>query len=252
MNLSAINQSTLEEIRGYCRQEFNKEACGVVAEGKVIHSKNLAGDPTKYFVMSPAIWSNLSEVDFTWHSHCSNQEFSFADIAMCRQLKLPMYLFKLPIGKDDFYDPNTIEPLIGREFTYWIRDCWALVKDWYKLHQNVDLPDPPRELKDENGVFHWNQPHWDMYRQMLPEKFHQVEFNSGLQRGDLILSTIRFQSPPTAPNSPNHIAVVEDPTKNLLLDHFYGSISSQKVYGQERRKQTDSIWRLKKEQNPHV
>jgi proteasome lid subunit RPN8/RPN11 len=244
MNLSGINPAILEEIKDHCRGEFPKEACGVVSDGKVIVSQNLATNTNDFFVIDPKIFQEISKVDFIWHSHCQDEDFSMADISTARNLMLPMYLFKLPIGKEDLYDPTVVQPLEGRTFVYWIADCWALVKDWYEA-KGIKLPDPPRELKDADGLYDWDRPGWNMYQELLPQRFDRLEPTAQIQDGDLILSTIRFESPPEAPDTPNHIAIVVNATENSILEHMYKNLSGKKVYGQERRKMTHSVWRLR-------
>jgi proteasome lid subunit RPN8/RPN11 len=243
--LAEINPTTLARVQEICSIAYPQESCGVVAEGEVIVADNLATEPSIDFVLDPKVWARIKKVDFIWHSHTNDSDLSFADIQACKQMGVPMYLFSLPAGGEYYYDPKAIQPLLGRQFIYWAADCWTLVQDWYKLEKDVILTDHPRSLKTAEGIFDWDTPGWDIYREMLPIHFDRHPPDTELERGDLILSTVRWDSPPNAPNTPNHVAIMDDPAKNEILQHFYGRLSERSVYGAEGRRATESVWKFR-------
>jgi proteasome lid subunit RPN8/RPN11 len=240
--LAEINPTTIARIQEICSIAYPQESCGVVTEEEVIVADNLADNPNLDFVLDPKVWARIKKADFIWHSHSNDNDLSFADIQTSKQLQVPIYLFSLPIGREYYYDPKVIQPLLGRQFVYWAADCWTLAQDWYKLEMDITLMDYPRALKDSNGVFDWDLPSFNPYQELLPSRFNHYPPETVIQRGDLILMTVRHDSPPGI-NSPNHIAVVDNAEKSEILQHYYGRLSERSIYGDECRRQTHSIWR---------
>jgi proteasome lid subunit RPN8/RPN11 len=241
---NSISPQTIATIQEICIAEYPKEACGVVENRKVIIGKNIAKQPERDFALDPNIWGKVKKADFIWHSHCNDTDLSFADIETCKAIKIPMYLFSLPIGLEYYYDPITIQPLIGRKFVYWAADCWTVIADWYKLELGIELQDHPRELKNEEGLYYWDQPDWDAYQQDLPISFDRLQPGTPLERGDVILMTMRWNSPPGI-ETPNHVAVVDNAEKSEVIHHLLDQLSKRDIYGDEFRRLTHSVWRYR-------
>jgi proteasome lid subunit RPN8/RPN11 len=239
-----VPESILEQIRKICIATYPKESCGIVSSDRVIQSTNTASNPEKEFTIDPKIWASVNKVDFFWHSHTNDSELSYQDIYSAIALDTPIYLFSLPTGKEYLYRPGFVAPLLGREFVYWAADCWTVARDWYKLNWNIDIKDPPRELKNEEGIYFWDQDGWDMYQEILPESFDRMPEGKDLLRGDLILLTMRSETP-TNVRTPNHVAVIDDVIKMEAIHHLMGQKSRKVVYGAEMRHYTHSIWRLR-------
>jgi proteasome lid subunit RPN8/RPN11 len=241
---NGLDPNTIAQIQEICVKKYPQESCGIVTEGEIIVAQNLAPNPEDDFVIDPQVWARVEKADFIWHSHTNDSDLSFADIQTCKQLNVPLYVFSLPTGKEYYYDPNTIAPLLGREFIYWAADCWTLAQDWYQLELGIKLTDHPRSLKNADGVFDWDTAGWDIYRQMLPISFDRHPPDTVIERGDLVLMTIRWNSPAGA-ISPNHVAIVDNVERSEILQHFYGRLSERSIYGDEGRRQTDSIWKFR-------
>jgi cell wall-associated NlpC family hydrolase len=225
------------QIFDFCKEIYPHEACGIVVGDKVVSSMNIAQEPDQSFILDPQTWIQYPKPDLIWHSHGDDSKWSMADIRTCKRLQIPYFLFSLPTGKEYYYDPNTIEPLIGREWGNWIADCYTLVRDWYQLNLDIELKDFERRLFDDNGNYIWKSPDWDMYRQFLPTiGFVQLDRTEPMVRGDLILLNYGTANP-------NHAAIYDEPEQNWMLHHYFGNLSGHSVYGAEERNMTDSIWR---------
>jgi proteasome lid subunit RPN8/RPN11 len=243
--LQELNVATRSAIQEQAIGNYPEESCGIIVGDQVIPFRNLAEDPTRDFILDPTAWAKYKKVDCVWHSHINDTDLSFADIRSAKQLRVPIYLFSLPTGKEYLYNPLATPPLLGRQFVYWAADCWELVRDWYKINREVELTDHPRELQNADGLYDWDTPGWDVYREMLPIHFDRYPADAPIERGDLVLSTIRWQSPPGAPSTPNHVAIVDDAEKSEILQHLFGRLSERSVYGAEGRRATESIWKFR-------
>jgi proteasome lid subunit RPN8/RPN11 len=239
------DQSILEQIRDLCIEDYPEECCGIVGDEKVRKSKNVAVDTKNEFTIEPQVWASVKKVDFFWHSHTDDSDLSFQDIQSSLTLKTPVYLFSLPIGKEYYFQPGYLQPLEGRDFVYWAADCWTVARDWYKLNWGIEVYDHPRELKDSEGVYYWDTEGWDAYQQELPQMFDKLPRDEPMVRGDLVLMTMRSNSPTTV-TTPNHVAVLDNEEKNELIHHLLGEKSRRVVYGAELRDRTHSVWRLRK------
>lgn len=244
-NLQELNVAIRSAIQEQAIGNYPEESCGIVVADQVIAFKNLADNPARDFILDPTAFAKYPQIDAVWHSHTNDSDLSFADIQSAKQLRLPIYLFSLPSGKEYLYNPLATPPLLGRQFVYWAADCWELVRDWYKIERGVELTDHPRELKNADGLYDWDTPGWDTYREMLPIHFDRYPADAPIERGDLVLSTIRWKSPPGAPNTPNHLAIIDDAEKSEILQHLFERLSERSVYGAEGRRATESIWKFR-------
>jgi proteasome lid subunit RPN8/RPN11 len=228
-----------EKIAELATAKFPDEICGIVVNNQIVEVRNLAEHTQDRFILDPKVWIEYPQADLIWHTHTDDSQWSMADIRSCKQTKVPYYLLSLPLGREYYYNPNVIAPLIGRTWNNWIADCYALVRDWYAIEQGVELQDFERELYDEAGNYIWKSPEWDMYREFLPTiGFEKLERNQRLIEGDLIL--LNYGTP-----NPNHAAIFAQPTQNFMLHHQFKRLSGHSVYGYEERNITDSVWRHK-------
>ncbi|MDE9456052.1 NlpC/P60 family protein, partial [Xenorhabdus bovienii] len=106
-----------------------------------------------------------------------------------------------------------IKPLLGRPFVHGIWDCYAIVRDWYRLERNIDIPDFERS----DG---W----WDRGENLYMKNYVSagfVECSGELQIGDVIIMQVQA-------NEPNHAGVyIGD---GLMLHHMYGQLSNKVPY----------------------
>ena len=105
-----------------------------------------------------------------------------------------------------FGDPCPVEPLLGRPFRHGVWDCYSVVRDWYRLEQDLVLPEFPRD-------WNWWVHGLDMYSQGFEKVGFQLIDREDAGPGDAALFRIRARVP-------NHAAVLED---DEWLVHHPGS-----------------------------
>lgn len=218
-----MRKQLIEAIREHAAVEYPREACGViVASGRrqdYVRCRNVSIEPNEEFRLCPEDYADAEEqgaVIGIVHSHPdASSRPSPADRAHCEASGLPWHILSWPEGDLRTLVPSgEIAPLEGRPFVHGVWDCYAIVRDWYRLEYGVTLPDYPRE----DG---WWERGENLYMRLYAETgFHPV--NGDLQPGDMILMQIR------APE-PNHAAIYLGEGK--ILHHLYGRLSQQDIYG---------------------
>jgi proteasome lid subunit RPN8/RPN11 len=213
--------------RNHAIAAWPEESCGGVTEAGYVKFANTAREPTLHFdctaEMAPLI------VDGTLlaliHSHPmpdSSTAPSPHDIAQQMVMDIPWGIVLSAEGAalDPFFWGEMLEPppLEGRDFRYGPSgtdgkgDCAALVRDWYRLHRNIRLPEFPREDNFwKAGV--------DFYRaSMATAGFTRVLIPPGVEPaiGDVAMIEIRAKEP-------NHAAIYQG--AGLILHHFQGRLS---------------------------
>jgi cell wall-associated NlpC family hydrolase len=82
-----------------------------------------------------------------------------------------------------FGDQVPMQPLKERTFRHGVTDCYALVRDWFKVYRKVALPDLARDWE-------W----WDTEENVLLEHFHEFGFieieRSELKWGDCVMGKV--------------------------------------------------------------
>lgn len=229
-----------EELIQHAQEEFPNECCGVVivfkGRYKYIRCKNTHTTPRTDFCIDEedfALAEDQGEVAAICHSHTnSNHEFTQADLTSCELHGVPWILISLPLGSIRYTEPSGyIAPLIGREYTGGILDCYSLVRDYYKVNLNKELPDIER-------CDRW----WAKgYNILTQENFKYCGFEpiSGIENIQLH-DCVVMQNNGTVNN---HVAIYIGEGK--ILHHCYGRLSSRDVYGGMWLKNTSYILRHK-------
>lgn len=225
------------EFINYCHQQYPQEACGVITgDRRLLKCKNIASEPENNFEIDPADLINAENaggIKCILHSHTKNQKsFSSTDTRQIKAHGVPWFLYVLPLGTEDYFDPNEELPLLGRPWRYGLTDCYSLVQDWFKREKQIGLADFPR-----GEVGEWEQPGWNAFLENITSQgFKQISTNVPLQVGDFILMQIY------SPN-PNHCGVIVDSEKNHLLHHLIDRLSEISVYGGYWSKVMTGIYR---------
>jgi cell wall-associated NlpC family hydrolase len=204
-----------------------KEACGVVSGGVYVPLRNVARDPLEGFALPRTAWAKHAPVQAVIHSHVAPRHGrapSAADMTGQMETGVPWGIVLTDgtgaWGPLWFGDHIIDEPLIGREFTHGVRDCYALVRAWFWQRRGVRLPDFAR---DDDW---WNEG-GDLYRDGFAKAGGVAIDASEAREGDVVL--MQLHGVPV----PHHAGVIE--AGGLLLHHLPGRLSRREPLGPWRR-----------------
>lgn len=206
------------------------EVGGCVIDGKAIQLANLAADPAKAITMDLAGYYHLCQC--IWHTHTADGRdgFSVEDIKASRQIGIP-YLLYTANKTWHYYDPHEVKPFIGRKWDWVHQNCYDLLRDWvlttfsYRMNEFY--------LSSESA---WQTEDVGYVANLPSEGFKRID-PANLQENDIILMQVETQYP-------NHVGILVDGPKNLMLHHLAGQLSQQSIYGGHWRKATHSVWRF--------
>jgi proteasome lid subunit RPN8/RPN11 len=220
--LTEIRQHAAIEYLNRDSRNMPRESCGlvVVHKGKYqyVPCKNIA-ESNEHFVLDPVDYANAEdagEVVLVVHSHPDiPPDPSQADLVGCEASGLPWLIVNWPTGVTFQFEPSGFTaPLYGRVFAHGILDCYAFIRDYYRLNLAITLPDFNRQ--DE-----W----WLKGRNLYTDNFQVAGFNlvnGPKKEHDVLL--LQVGSP-----VPNHgVVVLGD---GCIGHHQMGRLSSRDVYG---------------------
>lgn len=217
-----------------------REACGVVVVGERGRESFIA-IPNDYpdatgFLMNPRSYAEAADkgdIVAIVHSHpYGRAEASQVDKVSCERTGLPWHIVTVPDEAWVTIEPTGYQaPLIGREFTHGVLDCYSLVRDCFKEMKDIDLPDYPRHDK-------W----WERGENLYLDQFEEAGFVVVSRDADSFKMQ-PFDCPMMQLGSPmtNHAGVhLGD---NVLLHHIINRLSCREVYGGFWRRITTHIVR---------
>jgi proteasome lid subunit RPN8/RPN11 len=219
-----MKPSSLLAFRQHADQCYPNECCGVLLMvGKSEQYRpcdNTHEQVQDAFRIDPQSFAALEDegtIIGICHSHpdASSQPSSH-DLAMCEASKLPWHILSWPEADLRTVVPTgEMPPLLNRPFVHGVWDCYAQVKDWYKLELGVTLP----EFERTDG---W----WEGDQELYLDNYANAGFSpiaeDQMQIGDVIL--MQIQAPRV-----NHAAVYIG--NNMIQHHLYGRLSRRDVYG---------------------
>ena len=227
----------IEQVIAHANETQPNECCGLVVERngarEYVRCTNISGDPLDQFVIDPeeyATVEDMGEIVMIAHSHNFIPPFpSEADKMGIEEFGLPWLIVNYPVGNHTITEPSGYRaPLIGRQFSKGVLDCYALVKDHYSEKLNIELPKYERP-----AVWHeiGNSYLLDNFRAC--GLFEEVQLDD-LRPNDCILMQI-------GSTVPSHVAVYTG--DNKILHHVIGRLSGYDVYGGFWRKVSTHAFR---------
>ncbi|WP_250451212.1 C40 family peptidase [Caballeronia sp. ATUFL_M2_KS44] len=230
-----MNEETKKAIADHALAEYPRECCGLVVlhDGaeRYVPCRNVAGAPEEHFVMSPedyALAEDMGPIVAVVHSHPgAPARPSMADKAIAEKSGVDKWVIISvgvqgdgSVGAEDwceFGPSGYIAPLVGREWAHGTLDCYAIVRDWYRLERGIELPDFERAEK------WWEDGKSSLYMDNFAAAgFVDVGQDADLQPGDVLLMQIRAKVP-------NHAGIYLG--NNQMLHHMYGRLSGRTVWG---------------------
>lgn len=229
-----MQNETIEAIRAHAAEAYPRECCGLVlvVKGRERYQPCAnAAQGTEHFVLPAeeyAAAADQGEILAVVHSHPNTPAAaSQADLVSCEASGLPWHIVRVDLvgGAPTASELVTIEPsgyeapLVGRQFSHGVLDCYQLIVDWYARERGVTLPQFARA--DE----WWNDGKSDLYTEGFPlAGFVKLPDGTPLDVGDVILMQIRARN-----GVPNHAAIYLG--DGLILHHLHGRLSSRDLYG---------------------
>lgn len=156
--MNILEPELWQKIRPIFAAGFPREVIVAVHHDGSFHElDNVDPEPTKGFIIPEADWLDLMETPprVLLHSHPTGvREVSDLDSRNQLACDYPWGIVTLRgndrtleishIGEPECWGEGVaIPPLVGRTYFWGIRDCYSLVRDYYRL-QGHDFPNPPR------------------------------------------------------------------------------------------------------------
>ena len=218
-----ISETVKARFVEQAKAEYPKEACGlvIIKNGKQFYcaAKNLANGSDN-FILDPIDYEKADtagEIVAVIHSHPNmSAKPSQADLVACEASGLPWFICGIPSEQWEYIEPSGyIAPLVGRQWSHGVLDCYAIIRDWYAQEKNISLLD--FERSDE-----W----WKMGGNLYLDNFEKAGFKrialEDLSCGDVILMTVNS-------TVPNHGAIYLG--DNMILHHVHGRLSTRDIFG---------------------
>lgn len=219
-----LSHDALEAFKSHVLFVYPEEACGFVIDGAFVPITNTAETPLTTFRIDPFEYlkaSKSGEVQAVLHSHPykidDHREWppewpSEADMQSWMGGDLPWGIVATEgegTSEMIWLDDSEIAPLEGREWVHGITDCYALIRDWFRVNRNVTLMNGARNME-------WWYSGQDLYSGNFAKAgFVEIPFHDATE-GDLVLMQIR--SPVV-----NHAAVITGP--NQIMHHLIKRLS---------------------------
>lgn len=229
-----MGPTLLAAIGKHAQSQYPRECCGlvVVIKGRKRYLPCInAAVGTDHFVLPAeeyAAAEDQGEIVAIVHSHPDvPAEPSQADLVACEASGLPWHIVRVDLvdGAALAGDLVTIEPtgyqapLVGRQFSHGVLDCYQLIVDWYARERGIELKQFARA---DNW---WNDGKSDLYTEGFPQAgFVKLPSEVPLEEGDVILMQVRSRN-----GVPNHAAIYLG--DGLILHHLHGRLSSRDIWG---------------------
>lgn len=221
----------------HAKQQAPRESCGLIAvvKGRQRYwpCKNVSTEDD-FFILDPfdyAAAEDAGTILAIVHSHPQTPAVaSEADRMACEQFGLPWHIVSLLNDSWCEIKPSGYEaPLVGRQWTWGVSDCWTLVRDYYRREMKLKLRDWQRPASAE--AFRRSP----LFEQCLADTGFVDTGSTEPQKGDALLMSLD--------GSPglNHVAVYIG--EQRILHQLQNRLSSRDLFDGYWQKVTGRIVR---------
>lgn len=238
----SLTERQISKIREHTLKEYPNEACGFVTHDDYFPVVNVAIEPRGEFKIDNKVYNSFihtHQVQAIYHSHVREVGINYGmvgmydlrtpsprDVASQQALGIPFLIggtdgitFENPIQ----YPQDQTVDLYGRDFIFYLNDCFTLIADYYFQHYGI-------KIKPHHSSFDWINkgegivvPYYELF--MTEWGFEEISVHE-LEVGDAIIMNIR--------GTANHLGVYVG--ENTILHHMVGSKS-----GNESRARLNSF-----------
>lgn len=229
-----ISPHVADAIRQHAIREYPKESCGLIVAGVYTPCFNYAIDPLHGAVISRVDYIRAGDqLEAVVHSHPNGPLFPSAEDMRSQIATAVPWII---VGTDGercaeftiWGDSLPIKPLIGRSFMHGVTDCFALVRDAFRLGrerlaaEDMEWPFEQMAFADVPRDDDWWDADQDLYYDALrPRGFREINI-SEVRPGDGFLCKIRSEKL-------NHAGLYVG--KNLILHHLPLKLSRREPFG---------------------
>jgi proteasome lid subunit RPN8/RPN11 len=228
-----ITEDIRNAILAHARLEYPRESCGllVMINGTIQYRETInSADGHGEFCIEPEEYAKLEdagEVISIVHSHPTrNCQPSQADLVGCEKSGLTWVICNPITAEVNQIKPNGYRaPLEGREWSYGVLDCYALVRDYYAERLQIELPD-----------FHRPGEWWLNGGNLFMEKFAETGFVQMRDPAEHDVIMMQFRA-----EVPNHLAVML--SGHQIMQHVRDHLSHVCVWGGYWEQNTTGFFR---------
>jgi proteasome lid subunit RPN8/RPN11 len=207
-----FSTETLDAFKRDAVARYPEESCGLIlTSGEYVPLPNAADDPLEsFFIAGARIVPYLGNIAAIVHSHPDGPDCpSESDMQQQLAWNLPFGIVSTDgVGcLPPFFwgEGIPIPPLIGRGFRHGVTDCYALVRDYFRVNLGVKLSEYPRQWE------WWKHEDARLYEKYFAQEgFYKIEERE-VREHDCFLAQIRS-------DTPNHAGVYVG--KNMILHHL--------------------------------
>lgn len=215
-----FSQTCIESIRQHAMKMYPHEMCGFVIDDEFVPVDNVHETPETDFRMPDEVIldGTLERATALVHSHTNTNNYPTGRDIQGQISTAKMW--GLVCASEDrctqplWWGPGVpIPPLIGRPFrngpsgSDGMGDCYALIRDWFKLTHDITLKEFPRDLD-------W----WLRGENLYLDNFQKAKFKVVQipEPGDVFIAQVIGKSP-------SHAGVLIDP--GTILHHLSNRLS---------------------------
>lgn len=201
-----LDYDEIYKMRHQVLMSYPREAVGIVSRGTYYPVENIHNEPKQNFRIAPETYMKFADgtgVDAIIHSHCVGVEpvmfgqfaidartASYNDMVAQQECGVPFGIVACEgenVTNIVWFGEKPPAPIMGRPFIHGIYDCYSLIRDWYFLEKNIELPEHPREIgwwRDRRQMVKNLNMYEDGWRK---DGWYEVNLHDDLQIGDVLL-----------------------------------------------------------------